>query len=100
MAATLTFAYTGRDSSGKVVKGRVDASGEASVVSRLRTMGIAPITIKQVSAGTGLNRDIRQPGQASPHLPADLRQPRTGGRGGRLPRDVARLHREELREGS
>lgn len=58
MAAPLTFAYTGRDSSGKVVKGRVDASGEASVVSRLRTMGIAPITIKQVSAGTGLNRDI------------------------------------------
>lgn len=58
MAATLTFAYTGRDSSGKVVKGRVDASGEASVVSRLRTMGIAPISIKQVSAGTGLNRDI------------------------------------------
>jgi type IV pilus assembly protein PilC len=58
MAATLTFAYTGRDSSGKVVKGRVDASGEASVVTRLRTMGIAPITIKQVSAGTGLNRDI------------------------------------------
>ena len=29
MAATLTFAYTGRDSSGKVVKGRVDAAGEA-----------------------------------------------------------------------
>lgn len=58
MAATLTFAYTGRDSSGKVVRGRVDASGEASVVTRLRTMGIAPITIKQVSAGTGLNRDI------------------------------------------
>jgi type IV pilus assembly protein PilC len=58
MAAPLTFAYTGRDSSGKVVKGRVDASGEASVVTRLRTMGIAPIAIKQVSAGTGLNRDI------------------------------------------
>jgi type IV pilus assembly protein PilC len=36
----------------------VDASGEASVVTRLRTMGIAPIAIKQVSAGTGLNRDI------------------------------------------
>lgn len=58
MAATLTFAYTGRDSSGKVVKGRVDAAGEASVVSRLRTMGIAPITIQQVTGGTGLNRDI------------------------------------------
>lgn len=58
MAATLTFAYTGRDSSGKVVKGRVDAAGEASVVSRLRTMGIAPISIQQVTGGTGLNRDI------------------------------------------
>ncbi len=58
MAATLTFAYTGRDSTGKVVKGRVDAAGESSVVSRLRTMGIAPINIQQVAAGTGLQRDI------------------------------------------
>ncbi|GAA1733553.1 type II secretion system F family protein [Microcella frigidaquae] len=58
MAATLTFAYTGRDSSGKVVKGRVDAAGEASVVSRLRTMGIAPISIEQVTGGTGLQREI------------------------------------------
>ncbi|WP_439565711.1 type II secretion system F family protein [Microcella sp.] len=58
MAATLTYAYTGRDSSGKVVKGRVDAPSEASVVSRLRTMGIAPIAIKQSASGTGLNRDI------------------------------------------
>ncbi|MFN4002481.1 type II secretion system F family protein [Microcella sp.] len=58
MAATLTFSYTGRDSSGKLVKGRVDAAGEASVVSRLRTMGIAPVSIEQVAGGTGLNRDI------------------------------------------
>lgn len=58
MAATLTFAYTGRDSTGKVVKGRVDAPGEASVVTRLRTMGIAPISITQVAGGTGLNREI------------------------------------------
>jgi type IV pilus assembly protein PilC len=58
VAATLTFEYTGRDSSGKLVKGRVDAAGESSVVARLRTMGIAPVSIKQVAAGTGLNRDI------------------------------------------
>lgn len=58
MAATLTFEYTGRDSSGKLVKGRVDAAGESSVVARLRTMGIAPVSIKQVAAGTGLNRDL------------------------------------------
>lgn len=58
MASTLTYAYTGRDSSGKLVKGRVDAAGEASVASRLRTMGIAPVSITQVVGGTGLNRDI------------------------------------------
>lgn len=58
MAGTLTYAYTGRDSSGKIVKGRVDAAGESSVVSRLRTMGIAPVSINQVTGGTGLNRDI------------------------------------------
>lgn len=62
MAATLTFEYTGRDSSGKLVKGRVDAAGESSVVARLRTMGIAPVSIKQVAAGTGLNRDISMGG--------------------------------------
>ncbi len=58
MAAALTYAYTGRDGTGKVVKGRVDAPSESSVASRLRTMGIAPISIQQVAAGTGLNRDI------------------------------------------
>jgi type IV pilus assembly protein PilC len=58
VAATLTFEYTGRDSTGKLVKGRVDAAGESSVVARLRTMGIAPISLKQVTGGTGLNRDI------------------------------------------
>lgn len=62
MAATLTFEYTGRDSSGKLVKGRVDAAGESSVVARLRTMGIAPVSIKQVASGTGLNRDISMGG--------------------------------------
>ncbi len=62
MAATLTYSYTGRDSSGKMVKGRVDAAGEASVVSRLRTMGIAPVSIQQVTGGTGLNRDISMGG--------------------------------------
>ena len=58
MAAALTYAYTGRDGTGKVVKGRVDAPSESSVASRLRTMGIAPISIQQVAAGSGLNRDI------------------------------------------
>lgn len=58
MAAVLTYAYTGRDGTGKVVKGRVDAPSESSVASRLRTMGIAPISIEHVASGGGLNRDI------------------------------------------
>ncbi|WP_150307835.1 type II secretion system F family protein [Planctomonas psychrotolerans] len=58
MAATQTYAYRGRDTSGKVVKGRVDAATEAAVASRLRTMGLAPISISEASAGTGLNREI------------------------------------------
>ena len=58
MASALTYAYTGRDASGKTVKGRVDAPSETSVVARLRTMGIAPVSIQQVAAGAGLNRDI------------------------------------------
>jgi len=58
MAAVLTYAYTGRDGTGKVVKGRVDAPSESSVASRLRTMGIAPISIEHVTTGAGLNRDI------------------------------------------
>lgn len=62
MAASLTFAYTGRDTSGKLVKGRVDAPSESSVASRLRTMGIAPVSIQQVAAAKGLNRDISMGG--------------------------------------
>ncbi len=57
MAATLTYAYRGRDTDGKIVKGRVDAPTESAVVSRLRTMGVAPISIDEYSA-TGMNREI------------------------------------------
>lgn len=58
MSAALTFAYKGRDSTGKVVKGRVDAPTESAVVSRLRVMGVAPISIEPAAAATGLNMEI------------------------------------------
>ncbi len=61
MAASLTYAYRGRDSAGKVVKGKVEASSEGAVVSRLRTMGVAPIAISE-SSSTGLQREISIPG--------------------------------------
>lgn len=64
--STLTFEYVGRDGSGKPVKGRLDASNESAVINRLRTLGVAPTGIKEVSGGTGLqteiNLDIFQPG--------------------------------------
>jgi type IV pilus assembly protein PilC len=62
MAATLTYAYTGRNAAGKVVKGRVDASTEVAVAARLKTMGLAPLSIAEASEGTGLSREINIPG--------------------------------------
>jgi len=62
MAGAVAYAYKGRDTAGKVVKGRVDASSEGAVISRLRTMGVQPISITEASAGTGLQREISVPG--------------------------------------
>jgi type IV pilus assembly protein PilC len=58
MATSTAYAYKGRDSAGKVVKGKVDASSEGAVVTRLRTMGVQPISIAAASDGTGLQREI------------------------------------------
>lgn len=57
MAVVQPYAYRGRDAAGRVVKGRVDASSEAAVASRLRTLGVSPIAITEANA-TGLNREI------------------------------------------
>ena len=62
MPAAQSYAYKARDSSGKVVKGKVDAPSEIAVTSRLRTMGLTPVTITEASVGTGLQRDISLPG--------------------------------------
>lgn len=56
MAASKTYSYTARDSGGKSVKGRVDATNESAVVTKLRTLGLSPVKIAE--AGTGINRDI------------------------------------------
>lgn len=52
------FAYTSRDAGGKLVKGKMEAQSESVVVSRLRTMGLSPVTVGTADAGTGLNREI------------------------------------------
>ena len=65
MSTVQTFEYRGRDASGKVVKGKVEATSEGAVVSRLGTMGIAPITVAETKPGVGLNRDISLGGLGS-----------------------------------
>lgn len=62
MAASVPFAYKGRNAAGKVVKGRLDASSQSVAMTRLRTMGLSPITVEEVPVGTGLNKDINIPG--------------------------------------
>lgn len=62
MAAVKEFEYKARDVTGKVVKGRVEAASEAGVVSKLRTMGVAPISISEAGTGTGLSMEINIPG--------------------------------------
>jgi type IV pilus assembly protein PilC len=60
--AQLAYAYTGRDAHGKVVKGRLDAQNETAVATRLRSMGLAPLTIDESKEGTGLSTEISIPG--------------------------------------
>ncbi len=52
-----TFEYSIRDGRGKVAKGRIEAANQSAVAGRLRTMGIAPLSITEVQ-NTGLNREI------------------------------------------
>ncbi len=61
MATTKTFEYAVRDKSGKVVKGRIEANNAAAVANRLRTMGMAPISVDEVQTGA-LQREIKIPG--------------------------------------
>ena len=60
MAATelRTFEYQALDNGGKVVKGRIEAPHQGAVAGRLKTMGIAPVAINEVST-SGLNMEIR-----------------------------------------
>jgi type IV pilus assembly protein PilC len=53
-----SWSYTGRNSAGKLIKGKVDAANESVVAGKLQGMGLAPVSISESSA-TGLNRDIK-----------------------------------------
>ena len=58
MSTIQHYAYTGRDTKGKVVSGKLEAPSESAAVSRLRTMSISPIDVRPSTAGTGLQMEI------------------------------------------
>jgi len=60
MSTTKTFQYAVRDRGGKLVKGKIEATNTAAVANRLRSLGMAPVAITEVTA-TGLQREIGLP---------------------------------------
>ena len=60
MAATLTFQYSVRDRSGKIVNGKLEAESQAAVAAKLKQMGYAPVSISKANAG--MSKEISIPG--------------------------------------
>ena len=59
MASTSTFEYAVRDRAGKLVSGKLDGESQAAVVSKLKSMGYAPVSITRT--GGGIKREITLP---------------------------------------
>ena len=56
-----SYAYKVRDREGKMAAGSMEAESEEAVVSRLRQLGYAPISI-EAEKGAGLKTEVRLPG--------------------------------------
>jgi type IV pilus assembly protein PilC len=55
-----TFEYAVRNRSGKLVTGKLQADSQSALVSKLRAMGYAPVSI--VESGTGIRSEVKIPG--------------------------------------
>lgn len=62
MATAQAFVYTGRNTSGKLIKGSLEAPSEVAVASRLVSMGLSPVSIDRASEHSGLKKEISIPG--------------------------------------
>jgi type IV pilus assembly protein PilC len=60
--AVKSFSYTSRNDAGKIVKGKVEAPSEAAALSKIRGLGLQPVSVAEAAAATGLNREIKIPG--------------------------------------
>jgi type IV pilus assembly protein PilC len=56
--AQRSYVYKARSQDGKLVKGALDVPTEAAAVSRLNSMGLAPVELTEKLPGTGLEREI------------------------------------------
>jgi type IV pilus assembly protein PilC len=55
--AVKSWNYTSRNGSGKVVKGKLEASSEAQALGKLQSMGLSPLSVAEGKSG-GLNMEI------------------------------------------
>ena len=62
-----SYAYKVRDREGKMAAGAMEAESEEAVVSRLRQLGYAPISIEP-EKGAGLKTELRLPGTSGVKL--------------------------------
>ena len=58
--ATATFEYKVRDRAGKLSTGKLEAESQAQVVTKLKSMGYAPLRITETNAG--LSKELKIPG--------------------------------------
>lgn len=56
--AARNWQYQGRDTGGKLIKGKLEAPTESAAIDRMRAMGLTPVKVSESAAGTGLNREI------------------------------------------
>jgi len=66
------FAYEGRTTSGKVLRGNMEAPSREAVINRLRAQRIQPNTGKIKERGKGLDREIQIPGFKPKVKPRDV----------------------------
>ena len=56
--ATLTYDYKVRDKSGSIKSGTLEADSPTMVATKLKSMGYAPVSITESSAGKGMGKEI------------------------------------------
>jgi type IV pilus assembly protein PilC len=60
--AVKSYAYTSRNDSGKIIKGKLEAASEAAALTKIRGLGLQPVSVSESNAGTGLQTEIKIPG--------------------------------------